>query len=154
MGFQLSCWSKHLRKCWMETMAFDTDLIYCNNFNHPQNHLSKLFKGQNFDLSSGATLRPDFRILRPTKCKSIVKSPLSLWTTISKPQVWHFGLCHLGFLEPEISMFALEGGAKENTFCRTFYPDCSDSQGMHKHDLDYQISIPYDSHYFNGIIKI
>lgn len=36
---------------------------------------------------------------------------IGLWTPALKPQVWHFGTRHLGFLEPEVNTFGQEDGA-------------------------------------------
>lgn len=42
-----------------------------------------------------------------------VTSPISLWTTILKHQVWHFGRHHFVLLEPEVMIFGEEGGSGE-----------------------------------------
>lgn len=34
-----------------------------------------------------------------------VTSPFGLWTPVLKPRVWHYGRCHLGFLETEVTLF-------------------------------------------------
>lgn len=39
-----------------------------------------------------------------------VMSPISLWTTILKHQVLHFGRHHFVLLEPEVMTFEQEGG--------------------------------------------
>lgn len=36
-------------------------------------------------------------------------STIGLWTTILKAQVWHFDRHHLGFLEPEVTIFRGQG---------------------------------------------
>lgn len=33
-----------------------------------------------------------------------VTLPSGLWTTVLKPVDWHFGYCHLVFLEPEVTI--------------------------------------------------
>ena len=33
--------------------------------------------------------------------KFTVTSPIGLWATVLKPRVWHYGSCHLGFMQPE-----------------------------------------------------
>lgn len=40
-----------------------------------------------------------------------VTSSMGLWTPTLKPWVLHFGCRHLGFSEPEVTMFGREGGA-------------------------------------------
>ena len=40
--------------------------------------------------------------------------PIGLFTTLLKPQVWHYDNRHLGFLEPEGIIFEPEGGAGED----------------------------------------
>lgn len=36
-------------------------------------------------------------------------SPIGLWTTVLKPQLWHYESRHLGFLKPEVRIFGREG---------------------------------------------
>lgn len=42
-----------------------------------------------------------------------VTSPISLWTTILKHQVWQFGRHHFVLLEPDAMIFGEEGGSGE-----------------------------------------
>lgn len=44
---------------------------------------------------------------------AIMTSPIGLWNAVLKPQVRHFGCCHLGFLEQEVTIFGRELGAVE-----------------------------------------
>ena len=43
-----------------------------------------------------------------------VTSPVGLWTHVLKPRVRHFDRRHLGFLEPEVTIFGRECGAGED----------------------------------------
>ena len=44
---------------------------------------------------------------------SSVTSHIGLWTAIFNAGSWHFGHRHLGYSEPEVSIFGHEGGAEE-----------------------------------------
>ena len=48
-------------------------------------------------IQQDATLRRTFRF----QVQPNVMSPICMFTTILQPSVWHYGRCHLGFLEPE-----------------------------------------------------
>lgn len=39
--------------------------------------------------------------LRRRKLIATLTSSISLWSPVLRPQFWHFGCCHLGFLKPD-----------------------------------------------------
>ena len=53
-----------------------------------------------------------------------MKSSVGLWTAALKPGVLHCGRRHLGFLEPEVTIFRRKGGALEDAHLLHLNPDC------------------------------